>query len=205
MSDDHRNPPCLFKRRLALKTLGGSALASGLPDKLPHQWQRPFVNASALPAHAQMTLPAVTTTLLTAVPVSVDNNGSVCVIQPEVLSNWTFQLTTITLYHTAGLERMALTGNHDLLQQEYCNIGTPAAIPGNNALGDDFEGVGYATIRKYDGYTIAMYHQTNRYPDNWIIYHEETGRWQRFDLGKAGRYHSGNITERCNSSQVCTA
>ena len=42
------------KRRLALKTLGGSALAGGLADKLPAIWQRPLVESSILPAHAQV-------------------------------------------------------------------------------------------------------------------------------------------------------
>ena len=42
------------KRRLALKTLGGSALAGGLADKLPAAWQRPLVHTATLPAHAQV-------------------------------------------------------------------------------------------------------------------------------------------------------
>ena len=41
------------KRRLALKALGGSALAGGLADKLPAAWQRPLVQSAVLPAHAQ--------------------------------------------------------------------------------------------------------------------------------------------------------
>ena len=45
-----RNTP---KRRLALKLLGGSALTGALADKLPAVWQRPIVNNSLLPAHAQ--------------------------------------------------------------------------------------------------------------------------------------------------------
>ena len=43
----------LNKRRLALKALGGSALAGGLADKLPGAWQRPLVQSAILPAHAQ--------------------------------------------------------------------------------------------------------------------------------------------------------
>ena len=43
------------KRRLALKALGGSALAGGLADKLPAIWQKPLVQGSLLPAHAQTT------------------------------------------------------------------------------------------------------------------------------------------------------
>lgn len=50
MPDPHTN-----KRRLALKALGGSALAGGLADKLPAVWQRPIVQGSLLPAHAQTT------------------------------------------------------------------------------------------------------------------------------------------------------
>ena len=139
---------------------------------------------------APTTAPA--TTVFAAVPVAIGD----CVIQPEVLSDWTFQLTTLTLYHTAGLERMALSGSHTLLQTEYCNIGiSGVSIPTNNALGDDTERAGYAPIRKYDGYTIAMYHPTSKYPDNWIIYHEPTGRWWRFDLGRGGNRSSGSITE----------
>ena len=42
-----------FKRRLALKALGGSALAGGLADKLPAAWQQPLVRGGLLPAHAQ--------------------------------------------------------------------------------------------------------------------------------------------------------
>ena len=49
----HDNP-IAQKRRLALKTLTGSALVGGLADKLPSVWQRPLVHSSALPAHAQV-------------------------------------------------------------------------------------------------------------------------------------------------------
>ena len=121
---------------------------------------------------------------------------------PSARSDWTFPLTTITLHHTAGLERMALSGSHSLLQQEYGNIGTVATIP--SGLGDDTENVGYAPIRKYDGYTIAMYHMTDNYPDNWIIYHEETGRWWRFDLGNGGTRSTGEITLVSSGPQATT-
>ena len=52
---DNRNASSLGaqKRRLALKTLSGSALVGGLADKLPGVWQRPLVHAAVLPAHAQ--------------------------------------------------------------------------------------------------------------------------------------------------------
>ena len=42
------------KRRLALKTVGGGALVSGLLDRLPHTWQSPLVDSAVLPAHAQV-------------------------------------------------------------------------------------------------------------------------------------------------------
>ena len=48
MTDQHPN-----KRRLALKTLTGSAIAGGLVDKLPALWQRPLVQSAVLPIHAQ--------------------------------------------------------------------------------------------------------------------------------------------------------
>ena len=51
MSRNNTNAP--QKRRLALKTLGGSAVAGGLIDKLPGVWQRPLVSSAVLPAHAQ--------------------------------------------------------------------------------------------------------------------------------------------------------
>lgn len=41
------------KRRLALKTVGGGALVSGLLDRLPQTWQSPLVGSAVLPAHAQ--------------------------------------------------------------------------------------------------------------------------------------------------------
>lgn len=44
------------KRRLALKALGGSALAGGLIEKLPAVWRRPLVQTAVLPAHAQASL-----------------------------------------------------------------------------------------------------------------------------------------------------
>ena len=42
------------KRRMVLKTLGGSALAGTLADRLPVTWQRPLVESAILPAHAQV-------------------------------------------------------------------------------------------------------------------------------------------------------
>lgn len=51
MSKNHTNAPS--QRRLVLKTLGGSAVAGGLADKLPGVWQRPLIGSAVLPAHAQ--------------------------------------------------------------------------------------------------------------------------------------------------------
>ena len=59
------------KRRLALKALGGSALAGSLTDKLPAIWQRPLVHSAALPAHAQASpLPLGNITLMLRDPAS---------------------------------------------------------------------------------------------------------------------------------------
>ena len=48
-----RSRTLVLKRRLALKTLSGGALAGGLLEAMPKSWQRPLINSGVLPAHAQ--------------------------------------------------------------------------------------------------------------------------------------------------------
>ena len=48
-----RGRTLVLKRRLALKTLSGGALAGGLFEAMPKSWQRPLINSGVLPAHAQ--------------------------------------------------------------------------------------------------------------------------------------------------------
>lgn len=108
-------------------------------------------------------------------------------IKPRTLSDMTWDLSKFTLYHTEGLERMALSGNTQLLGEEYCNVGMrdKGVIPELNsqdAIGN-LPHEGYASIISLNGWLIAMYHPVYKdLRDNWIMYNED-GTWERWDLG----------------------
>ena len=102
--------------------------------------------------------------------------------EPDTRSDKTWDLDGFILYHTDGLRQMALSGSVSALNKEYCDAGTRGGIiPGG--LGDDFEDVGYASVLELNGWLIAMYHPTELYPDNWIMYRKSDGYWERWDLG----------------------
>lgn len=103
--------------------------------------------------------------------------------EPDTISTWSRDLgADFILYHTAGLRSMALSGSVSSLNQEYCGIGELGhLIPSN--LGDDIEGVGYASVITFNNWRIAMYHPTQAYPDNWIMYNPVLNYWERYDLG----------------------
>ncbi len=132
---------------------------------------------------SSITLAIITSLFACAVNVDSNRNIDNCEM-PATLSNWTFQLNSFTIYHTRELETMALRGAVGGLNSEYCDAGKPAApgsIPPNDS---DIEMVSYAPILDIDGYYIAMYHPTSRYPDNWIMYNQRSNEWCRYDLGE---------------------
>ena len=101
--------------------------------------------------------------------------------KPSTRSNTTWDLDGFLLYHTSGLRTMALRGSVGSLNDEYCEHGIEGGtIP--SGLGDDIEGVGYASRLELNGWLIAMYHPTSVYPDNWIMYRIDDGYWERWDL-----------------------
>lgn len=65
---DHQSPA--RKRRLTLKTLGGSALLGAMCERLSYHWQRPLARATAIPAHAQFSLNIPDIILTTPPPLS---------------------------------------------------------------------------------------------------------------------------------------
>ncbi len=106
---------------------------------------------------------------------------------PRSDSPWSRNLGNgITLRDTGGLMDMALFGRHDLLAKEFCEaVGVKSgSIPSN--LGDDPYGQGYAPIRIYGEWLIAMYHPSGPVAnghDHWIMYRPSDGYWERWDLG----------------------
>lgn len=98
----------------------------------------------------------------------------------NILSPWVFKIgDALILRHTPGLEQMAITGSHSLLNFELCGEGRPATIP--SGLEDDPEGDGYAGQLQYGDYILAMYHPIT-YPDHFITYNTKDGSWIRWDL-----------------------
>ncbi len=101
-----------------------------------------------------------------------------------ILSDWSFELGGgLTLLHTDGLESMALSGSHTLLNREFCNIGKSGRIPTD--LGDDIYDLGYAGQMIYGDYIVAMYHPTRAYPDHFITYNHKDGSWIHWKLGNS--------------------
>ncbi len=102
--------------------------------------------------------------------------------KPDTRTSWTRELDGFVLYHTDGLRQMALSGSVSQMNKEYCDAGILGeSIP--SGLGDDIEGVGYASKITLNGWVIAMYHPTSLHPDNWIMYRQDDGYWERWDLG----------------------
>ena len=117
--------------------------------------------------------------------VFVTGNGvAKCRTELDILSDWVYKIgDTAVLRHTPGLETMALSGNVNPLDDEWCNIGTRTRRIPNN-LDDDPEGDGYASQLVLFDYIIAMYHPTT-YPDHFITYNWKDGSWIRWDLGNS--------------------
>ncbi len=82
--------------------------------------------------------------------------------------------------YSDGLWTMAVTGSVTKLKRE---IGGSSGGSIPSGLGDDTDGVGYASRLSVDGYIIAMYHPIPSAPDHFIVYHPDTGRWWRYDVG----------------------
>lgn len=103
------------------------------------------------------------------------------------LTNWHFETKTGKLWHTAGLETMALSGSISGLLAEYCDVSN--AKPGESLQSQygkdhpsDHERVTFASTFEYDGYWGAMYHPTSKYPDNFLMVDIDSGNWYRYDL-----------------------
>ena len=120
------------KRRLALKTLGGSALAGSLADKLPAIWQRPLVESAALPAHAQVSAEMGQIRLVVG-----DNSGrreSVTVsLTYRVQRNANDRITQVTF--PSGTAMMAADEPHapalwqSLFPAAYAQVTNPPEVP----------------------------------------------------------------------------
>ena len=109
-------------------------------------------------------------------------------VKPITTGDTTWDLSKFTLYHTEGLRVMAITGDTQLLSEEYCNVGMrdKGVIPELNSTDTigNLPHEGYASIISLNGWLIAMYHPVhNNLRDNWIMYNERDGSWERWDLG----------------------
>ena len=116
----------------------------------------------------------------------ISGNGvEKCQVDLTILSDWTLKVGDVAvLRHTPGLERMALTGSHYELSDEWCNVDTSdKSIPDD--LGDDIYNVGLAPQRVYYDYIIAMYHPIPKAPDHFITYNWKDGSWTHWKLGNS--------------------